>query len=80
MMTCRQEVRLSRQEVRPRSASNSSLDLRSVLKRWNVDRTYGDLVGVLVSDLLDLFAAISCGEPDENGEFRLERQEPPNPE
>lgn len=34
-------------------------------------RSYGDLVGVLFSDLLDLFAAISWGEEEEKV-FQLE--------
>lgn len=42
---------------------------------WNLGRTYGDLVGVLFSDLLDLFAAISCGEREEDVSFWLKQQE-----
>lgn len=39
-------------------------------------RSYGDLVGVLFSDLLDLFAAISWGEEENMSqlEFRLKQQ------
>lgn len=39
-----------------------------------LEGTYWDLVGVLLPDLLDLFAAISCGGQEENGKFRLEQQ------
>lgn len=42
--------------------------------RGPLERTYGDLVGVLFSDLMDLFAAISCGEQEEHEKFSMKQQ------